>query len=73
MAYASIDTFYPTEEQLRDSPSRRDGVDEATEARLRSYGCELVQEAGILLRLYPQSHIPARSRFPCDFCSCNFI
>ena len=32
------------------TPSARDGVDEAVEHRHRIYGCELIQEAGILLR-----------------------
>jgi hypothetical protein len=31
MIYTAIDTFYLTDEQLRDSPSRKDGIDEATE------------------------------------------
>ncbi|KAL6843381.1 hypothetical protein ACP4OV_027094 [Aristida adscensionis] len=51
MIYTAIDTFYLTDEQLRDSPSRRDGIDEATETALRVYGCDLIQESGILLRL----------------------
>jgi hypothetical protein len=55
MIYTAIDTFYLTDEQLRDSPSRKDGIDEATETALRIYGCDLIQESGILLRLYPLS------------------
>ncbi|GJN05228.1 hypothetical protein PR202_ga22839 [Eleusine coracana subsp. coracana] len=55
MIYTAIDTFYLTDEQLRDSPSRKDGIDEATETALRVYGCDLIQESGILLRLYPFS------------------
>ncbi|GJN31854.1 hypothetical protein PR202_gb20305 [Eleusine coracana subsp. coracana] len=51
MIYTAIDTFYLTDEQLRDSPSRKDGIDEATETALRVYGCDLIQESGILLRL----------------------
>ncbi|TFJ83726.1 hypothetical protein NSK_004830 [Nannochloropsis salina CCMP1776] len=35
---------------LRESPSRRLGVPEAVERRHRIFGCELIQEAGILLR-----------------------
>ncbi|KAJ6790648.1 cyclin-L1-1 [Iris pallida] len=54
MIYTAIDTFYLSEEQLRDSPSRKDGIDESTETALRIYGCDLVQESGILLRL-PQA------------------
>lgn len=51
MVYMGIDTFYLTDEQLQNSPSRRDGIDEATETTLRIYGCDLIQESGILLRL----------------------
>nr|CAB3473165.1 unnamed protein product [Digitaria exilis] len=51
MIYTAIDTFYLTDEQLRDSPSRKDGIDEDTETALRVYGCDLIQESGILLRL----------------------
>eukprot|EP00850_Spirogloea_muscicola_P022488 SM000298S10942 [mRNA] locus=s298:43966:46065:+ [translate_table: standard] len=54
MIYTAIDTFYLTAEQLRSSPSRRDGIDEEAEAQLRLYGCDVMQEAGILLRL-PQA------------------
>ncbi|KAJ9685943.1 hypothetical protein PVL29_015025 [Vitis rotundifolia] len=51
MIYTAIDTFYLTDEQLKNSPSRKDGIDEATETTLRIYGCDLIQESGILLRL----------------------
>ncbi|GAA0148675.1 hypothetical protein Leryth_011436 [Lithospermum erythrorhizon] len=54
MIYTAIDTFYLTEEQLDNSPSRKDGIDKDTENTLRIYGCELIQESGILLRL-PQA------------------
>ncbi|CAK9143118.1 unnamed protein product [Ilex paraguariensis] len=54
MIYTAIDTFYLTDEQLKNSPSRKDGLDEATEKTLRIYGCDLIQESGILLRL-PQA------------------
>ena len=53
MISAAVDTFYLTDEQLHNSPSRKDGIDEATETTLRIYGCDLIQESGILLRLYP--------------------
>jgi hypothetical protein len=52
MIYTALDTFYVTEEQLANSPSRRDGIDEKTESTLRRFGCDLVQESGILLILY---------------------
>ncbi|KAI3865284.1 hypothetical protein MKX03_037262 [Papaver bracteatum] len=51
MIYTAIDTFYLTDEQLKNSPSRKDGVDESTENTLRIYGCDLIQEGGILLKL----------------------
>ncbi|KAL3516183.1 hypothetical protein ACH5RR_023085 [Cinchona calisaya] len=54
MIYTAIDTFYLTDEQLENSPSRKDGIDQATETTLRIYGCDLIQESGILLRL-PQA------------------
>lgn len=44
-----LDSFYLTEEQLENSPSRQDGIDKDTEASLRMYGCEVIQEAGIML------------------------
>lgn len=53
MIYTAIDNFYLTDEQIKTSPSRKDGIDETTEITLKIYGCDLIQEAGILLRLYP--------------------
>jgi hypothetical protein len=50
MIYTALDNFYLTEEQLENSPSRKDGIDRDTEATLRVYGTELIQEAGILLK-----------------------
>jgi len=41
-----------TEEQLHDTPSRKDDISEETELELRIYGCDLIQEAGILLKMY---------------------
>nr|XP_024396544.1 cyclin-L1-1-like isoform X3 [Physcomitrium patens]PNR39960.1 hypothetical protein PHYPA_020240 [Physcomitrium patens] len=54
MIYTALDTFYVTEELLSNSPSRNDGIDEMTESTLRRFGCDLVQESGILLKL-PQA------------------
>ncbi|KAH9606999.1 hypothetical protein KSS87_013774 [Heliosperma pusillum] len=51
MIYAAIDNFYLTEEQLKNSPSRKDDIDEETETMFRIFGCDLIQEDGILLRL----------------------
>ncbi|KAH0537900.1 cyclin-L1 [Cotesia glomerata] len=39
------------EEKLITTPSRLDGLDAETEIDLRIYGCELIQTAGILLKL----------------------
>lgn len=53
MSYTALDTFYVTDDQLHNSPSRKDGVAEAAEMTLRVYGCNLIQESGIFLKLYP--------------------
>ncbi|CAI9301932.1 unnamed protein product [Lactuca saligna] len=45
MVYTAIDTFYLTDKQLKNTPSRKDGIDEATEMALRRYGCDLIQES----------------------------
>uniref|UniRef100_A0A0C3TIV6 Cyclin N-terminal domain-containing protein n=1 Tax=Guillardia theta (strain CCMP2712) TaxID=905079 RepID=A0A0C3TIV6_GUITC len=37
---------------MTNTPSHKDGVDERTEILLRLYGCELIQEAGILLKMH---------------------
>lgn len=47
-----LENVYFTEAELANSPSRLDGVDEATEAELRAFGCQVIQQAGILLKLY---------------------
>ncbi|KAI3780978.1 hypothetical protein L2E82_10974 [Cichorium intybus] len=36
MSYTALDTFYVTDDQLHNSPSRKDGVSEATERTLRT-------------------------------------
>lgn len=38
-------------ELLHPTPSEKDGVDEETEFELRAFGSEVIQEAGILLKL----------------------
>lgn len=45
------------EEKLSPTPSQNDGLDIETETDLRIYGCELIQTAGILLKL-PQVGFP---------------
>ena len=39
-------------DELEKTPSRADGVEADVEEELRMLGCELIQEAGILLKLY---------------------
>lgn len=73
MIYTAIDTFYLTDEQLRDSPSRKDGIDEATETTLRVYGCDLIQESGILLRLPQAVMATAQVLFHRFYCKKSFV
>ncbi|KAL2942264.1 Cyclin-L1-1 [Bienertia sinuspersici] len=52
--------------KLKDSPSRKDGIDEETEITLRIYGCDLIQESGILLKL-PQAVMATGQFLSIDF------
>ena len=55
MANTPIDelfNFILPPNELENTPSRADGVDAKDEEMLRMLGCELIQEAGILLKLY---------------------
>lgn len=54
MIYQTVNNFFLTAEELENTPSRKDGIDRGTEDTLRVYGCELVQEAGVLLG-FPQA------------------
>lgn len=54
MIFTALDNFYVSKEDLADSPSRKDGISPDVEREQRIYGCEMIQEAGILLRL-PQA------------------
>lgn len=49
--YLAIDSSIVPEERLSPTPSMLDGLDLETEIDLRILGCELIQSAGILLRL----------------------
>lgn len=49
-AQSGEDLLLPAE-VLDASPSARDGVDGDTETRHRVFGCELISEVGILLKL----------------------
>ena len=54
MIFTALDNFYVSKEDLANSPSRKDGISSDVEREQRIYGCEMIQEAGILLRL-PQA------------------
>jgi hypothetical protein len=54
MPLSILDNFYLSDEELENSPSRQHGIDRETETTLRVYGCDLIQEAGILLQ-FPQA------------------
>ncbi|KAG5549325.1 hypothetical protein RHGRI_014617 [Rhododendron griersonianum] len=73
MIYTAIDTFYLTDEQLQDSPSRKDGIDETTETTLRIYGCDLIQESGILLRLPQAVMATGQVLFHRFYCKKSFV
>lgn len=49
--FLAIDNSIIPEERLSTTPSMLDGLDHETETDLRILGCELIQSAGILLRL----------------------
>lgn len=47
----SLNNVLLPEEKLNNTPSILDGMDPETETDLRILGCELIQTAGILLKL----------------------
>ncbi|KAI8384778.1 cyclin-like protein [Radiomyces spectabilis] len=51
MSRVSLQNPIASLEQLAETPSRKDGISEQLEDDLRSFGCELIQSAGILLNL----------------------
>ncbi|KAL7582570.1 hypothetical protein Lser_V15G44424 [Lactuca serriola] len=73
MIYTAIDTFYLTDEQLENTPSRKDGIDEATETTLRIYGCDLIQESGILLKVPQQVMATGQVLFHRFYCKKSFV
>ncbi|GJU93344.1 cyclin-L1-1-like protein isoform X1 [Tanacetum coccineum] len=73
MIYTAIDTFYLTDEQLQETPSRKDGIDEATETTLRIYGCDLIQESGILLKVPQQVMATGQVLFHRFYCKKSFV
>jgi len=56
----TLDNFYTSKEDLENSPSRKDGVDRATEMNQCNYGVQLMQMAGIRLEL-PQTVVVTSS------------
>ncbi|CAN1293280.1 CYCL1-1 [Linum perenne] len=72
MIYTAIDNFYLKDEQLQNSPSRKDGIDEDTETSLRRYGCDLIQESGILLKLPQAVMATGQVLFHRFFCKKSF-
>lgn len=50
-AETSLDSFYLTDEDLLNSPSFKDGISQEDEFWLRFYGCDIIVEACIYLRL----------------------
>ena len=51
MIYTNLDNFFVSSEDLKNSPSRSDGISEETEVELRIFGATLIQEGGTLLDL----------------------
>nr|KAJ0188633.1 hypothetical protein LSAT_V11C900473440 [Lactuca sativa] len=72
MVYTAIDTFYLTDKQLKNTPSRKDGIDEATETTLRRYGCDLIQESGNLLNVPQQVMGTGQVLFHRFYCKQSF-
>lgn len=54
MIFTALDNFYLSQAELENSPSRQHGVSQDVERGQRIFGCELIQEAAILLKL-PQA------------------
>lgn len=64
--YLTISNSLIPEERLQPTPSMLDGLDLHTETDLRILGCELIQSAGILLRL-PQVNIQNKHPVPSSY------
>ncbi|XP_062384028.1 cyclin-L1 [Sardina pilchardus] len=71
--YLAIDSSIVPEERLSPTPSMLDGLDLETETDLRILGCELIQSAGILLRLPQVAMATAQVLFQRFFYSKSFI
>ncbi|KAJ7995362.1 hypothetical protein DPEC_G00243780 [Dallia pectoralis] len=71
--YLTIDNSLIPEERLQPTPSMLDGLDLHTETDLRSLGCELIQSAGILLRLPQVAMATGQVLFHRFFYSKSFV
>ena len=60
-------------EYVDDSESRRDGVSSDDEVMLRVYGCEIIQQAGQLLRLPQQACATAQVIFQRFYIKRSFV
>uniref|UniRef100_A0A671Y7X5 Cyclin L1a n=1 Tax=Sparus aurata TaxID=8175 RepID=A0A671Y7X5_SPAAU len=71
--YLTIDNSLIPEERLSPTPSMLDGLDLNTETDLRILGCELIQSAGILLRLPQVAMATGQVLFHRFFYSKSFV
>ncbi|XP_047247414.1 cyclin-L1a [Girardinichthys multiradiatus] len=71
--YLTIDNSVIPEESLSPTPSMLDGLDLNTETDLRILGCELIQSAGILLRLPQVAMATGQVLFHRFFYSKSFV
>uniref|UniRef100_A0A3B4AS77 Uncharacterized protein n=1 Tax=Periophthalmus magnuspinnatus TaxID=409849 RepID=A0A3B4AS77_9GOBI len=71
--YLTIDNSLIPEERLSPTPSMLDGLDLSTETDLRILGCELIQSAGILLRLPQVAMATGQVLFHRFFYSKSFV
>uniref|UniRef100_A0A8C9QU33 Cyclin L1a n=1 Tax=Scleropages formosus TaxID=113540 RepID=A0A8C9QU33_SCLFO len=71
--FLTIDNSLVPEERLSTTPSMLDGLDLETETDLRILGCELIQSAGILLRLPQVAMATGQVLFHRFFYSKSFV
>ncbi|XP_051555096.1 cyclin-L1-like isoform X1 [Myxocyprinus asiaticus] len=71
--FLAIDSSTIPEERLATTPSMLDGLEHETETDLRILGCELIQSAGILLRLPQVAMATGQVLFQRFFYSKSFI
>lgn len=71
--HLSIDSYVIPAEKLSPTPSFLDGLDAETEFDLRYIGCELIQDAGILLKLPQVAMATAQVLYQRYFYSKSFV